>query len=219
MDTQIVSKVQQFFSQFKHQSFTKGEILIRADDNPLGIYFLIKGEVKKYTISIKGEESIITIFKQSSFFPMSWAINNTPNKYYYEALRDVEVWRASSDQVIAFIKQNPDVLYDLLSRVYSGLEGLTERMIYIMGGSAHDRLIVELIINIKRFGKEVSEDKNTYWKVAVSETDLAAQTGLTRETISRELKVLKDKKLVFFEKSQLIISDLEALKNELSEIN
>lgn len=206
MNTQVAEKLYQFFSQFKRQSFTKGEILIQADDQPLGIYFLINGEVKKYTISIKGEESIVTIFKKASFFPMDWAINNIQNKYYYEALGEVDVWRAPSDKVLLFMKQNPDIVYDLLSRVYSGLEGLTERMVYIMGGSAYDRLIVELVITAKRFGK----------KVSISEADLAAQTGLTRETVSRELKILKNKKLVSFKKSKLIIPNLTALESELS---
>jgi CRP-like cAMP-binding protein len=216
MSSQINTKLQKFFSTYKHQSFSKGEILIRADDTPQGIYFLTAGEVKKYAISARGEESIITIFKPNTFFPMSFAINQTANKYYYEAINDVEVWRAPVDKTVTFINENPDVVLDLLRRVYSGLDGLTERMVNLMGGNAYDRIVVELLISTKRFGKKIVKDNGTCWILKLSEKDLAAQSGLTRETISRELKVLKEKKVLSYERSVLIINDLKLLENQLS---
>lgn len=219
MDNTIDVTIRQFFSQFKRQTYHKGEIFIRADDQPLGIYYLIDGIAKEYSISLKGEESIITIFRPSSFFPMSWAINKTSNKYYFEAITDIEVWRAPEDQVLTFIKNNPDILFDLLRRVYKGIDGLTERMVYLMGGSAYDRVAVELIINAKRFGKKIAVGTHTLTLISLSEKDLAAQSGLTRETVSRELKILKEKKLVSYEKNKLIINDLKALEDELTIMN
>jgi CRP/FNR family transcriptional regulator len=214
MNDELKRKIQQFFSQYKSQSYAKNEILIRADDNPLGIYYLKSGQVKMYGISKKGEETIITIFKPSSFFPMSWAINDTQNRYYYEALTNSSVWRAPKDRVLEFLSKHSDVLLDLVSRMYEGLEGMTERLVYSMGGSAYERLIIELIITVKRFGKKALIFPKAH-EISVSETHLAAQTGLTRETISRELKELKGKKLVTFEKNKLIILDLDLLEKEL----
>lgn len=209
-------KINDFFSQFKKLKYTRGEILVRADDDPQGIYFVLNGEVKMYSISSEGEESVLTIFKESSFFPMSWAITNISNKYYYEALTTLDVIRAPADQVIIFIKQNPDVLYDLLTRVYEGIDGLSERLVYLMSGSAYERLILEILINLKRFGKKIEINNVPSWEIVISEMDLAAQTGLTRETVSRELKILKDKKIVSYQRMKLIVSDLYLLEAELN---
>lgn len=213
MDEQIQSKLETFFSQFKKQTYRKGEILIRADDDPPGVFYLTNGQVKMYLISRKGDEVVLNIFRPISFFPMSWAINQTNNNYYFEAMTEVEVWRAPREQVITFVKENPDVLYNLISRLYKGIDGMLTRMAYLMSGNANARLLSELIISAKRFGKVATNGSTV---VTLTEKDLGTQTGLTRETVSREMKVLKDKGIVTFEKNQLVIKSLEELEETLT---
>lgn len=180
--------------------------MIRADDDPPGIFYLKKGYVREYAISKKGDELVVNIFKPFSFFSMSWAINNTPNMYFFEAVTDLGVWRVPKDKALEFIKANPDVLYDLLSRVYKGTDGILTRMTYLMAGNAYARLITELIIYARRFGNPIN----------ISEKDLAASSGMTRETVSREIKKLKDKKLITFQKGKLLIKDISGLEEELT---
>lgn len=139
---------------------------------------------------------------------MSWAINNTPNKYFYEAMTDLNIWRAPKEEVVDFVKTNPDVLFNLMSRVYKGVDGVLTRMTYLMAGNAYARLITELIIHAKRFG---TIDH-------ISEKDLAAQSGMTRETVSREMKTLKNKGLVVFNKNTFTTPNLRKLEEELQEI-
>lgn len=213
MDSLILEKVEAFFTQYKCQIYKKGEILIRADDNPPGIFFLKNGYVKQYIISKKGDELVVNIFKPSAFFPMSWAINDTQNAYFYEAMTNLELFRASKKDAIKFVKNNPDVLFDLLSRVYYGTEDMLTRITYLMSGNAYNRLIIELLINSKRFGKR--SDNSDYIFVDISEKDLANQAGMSRETVSRELKILKEKRLTTYEKGQFIILDLKKLEGEL----
>ena len=205
MDRKIAGKLDAFFIQFKHQTYKKGEILVRADDNPPGIFYLKEGFVKEYAISKKGDELVVNFFRPIAFFPMSWAINDTLNAYYFQAVTNVELFRAPREKVIDFIKNNPDVLYDLISRVFKGTDGLLTRMTYLMAGNAYARLITELIIHAKRFGRTFR----------ISEKDLADQSGMTRETVSREIKILKDKGLITFIQHTLVIRDLKKLEEEL----
>ncbi len=210
MDTELSHTIETFFSQYKHQRYSKGEILIRSDDDPQGVFFLKSGLVKMYTISPKGDELVLNIFKPTAFFPISWVINKTPNNFYFEAISAVEVWRAPENEVRDFITSNSDVQYDLLCRVYTGMDGLLTRMTYLMSGSAYTRLIAELLIYAKRFSAE-----KKMILLEVSEKDLAAQSGMTRETVSREMKVLKDKNLIAVQKNKLYITDLQKMEHEL----
>lgn len=208
-------KIDKFFGQFKQQKYKKGEILIRAGDDPTGVYYLKKGRVKKYAISRKGDELIVNIFKPFSFFPMSHAINHLPNNYFYEAMEDLELVKAPVKEVDQFVKSNSDVLYDLLARVYRGTEGLLTRMTYLMAGNAYSRLLAEIVFIAKRFGKKVGLSIT----IETTEKDLATQVGMTRETVSRELKILKENNLVEFQKGKLIIKNIERLEEELSKDN
>jgi CRP/FNR family transcriptional regulator len=212
MEDVVAKKLKTFFSRFKYQTYRKGEILVRADDEPAGIFYLTKGHVKTYLITAKGDEIVLNVFKPISFFPLSGVMNKTKNSYYYEAMTELVLWRAPKEDVLEFLKNNPDVLYDLLSRVYRGLDGILTRMAYLMSGNAHARLTAELLIAAKRFGKKNEMNEIS---LSISETDLSMQAGLTRETVSREMKVLKDKRLVSLKKSVLTIQDIKSLEDEL----
>ena len=213
MDTIIKRKIETFFKKYTYQEYKKGQIITRADEPPDGIFYLQKGKVKRYVVSKLGGEIVVSIFKPISFFPMSWAMTESHNNYYYEAMTAVEVWKAPKSHVIDFIKKEKDVLYDLLTRVFIGTEGILYRMIYLMSGTAYSRLVVEIIINARRFGQ--SEDKKIVFPI--TEKDLAAQTGMSRETISREIRNLKKKKLISFEDKTLAVFSMEKLEQELKE--
>lgn len=212
MNTVVGKKIESFFAKHKHNFYKKGEVFIRASYDPTGVFYLQSGYVKQYIISKKGDEIIVNIFKPPSFFPMSWAINNTSNSYFFEATTPIDVWRAPREEVVTFIKNNPDVLYDLTSRVYTGTDALLTRMVYLMSGSAYLRLIAELIISAKRFGKKGAHNSYT---IKISEKDIGCESGMTRETVSREIKILKNKNLVTLKKNILIIHDFGDLENEL----
>ena len=214
MDVKVAEEIEKFFTQFRFQKYKKGEILIQAEQDPGSIFYLKSGLVKHYAISKKGDELVLNIYTPVAFFPMTWAINQSPNHYYWEAVSDVEVWKAPADEVVTFVKENPDVLFDLLSRVYRGTDGLITRMAYLMSGSAYTRLITELIIHAKRFGKK--EENGMLVTIEIAEKDLATRAGMTRETISREMKNLKDKGLVSFQKNLLIVHNIDKLEEELA---
>lgn len=209
----IIKKLDRFFGQYKFIKFRKREIIIRADDQPLGIFYLKSGVTREYVISPKGEELTLNIFRPYAFFPMPYALNQTINNHFYEAQTPVEAWRAPTDAVVEFLKKEPEVTLDLLSRIYRGLQGLFLRMEYLMGGSATERLIAELVIYGKRFG----EVKNGQVEVnlRLTQKDLAAQTGTARETVGRILKSLSQKKLIVFKRKKLIINDLGGLEGQL----
>lgn len=211
MEEVIQKKLDEFFLKYKKVNYKKGAIIVRAGEDPAGVCFLKEGLIKQYAISTKGEELIVNIFKSSAFFPMSWAINKTPNNYFFEAITDVSAVCAPRADVVEFVKNNPDILFDLTSRVYKGVDGLLTRMVYLMAGNANSRLIVELIILAKRLGIK----NGAHVEIHIAEKDLASQSGMSRETVSREIKTLRDKDLVIFEKSKIIIKDLERLEKEL----
>lgn len=210
---QISQELDNFFKKYKHQKYKKGEMLIRADEDPSGVFYLTKGKVKEYAISKKGDELIINIFKPISFFPMSWAINQTPNLYYYEAFEDVELWKAPRVETVEFIKTNPEIVFDLMSRVYKGTDGILMRLVHLMTGEAYARVMTEILISAKRFGKKVG---NGSIELEVTEKDIAAQSGMARETISREIKILKNKGLLSFGKNKILINDISKIEEELA---
>lgn len=210
MDTS--KKIIDFFAKYPERKFDKREIMVRAERELPGIFYITDGRVSQYDITPAGDEVVVNVFKPGAFFPMSVAINRTPNNYYFEASTKVVARLAPAEQVVQFLKDNPDVLYDLLSRVYRGMDGILRRMAHMMGGDAKSRMMFELINAANRFGEQQSSGAVV---LQLKESDLARHSGLSRETISRTVRELKASGLVEVQRGGLIIKDLKRLESTL----
>jgi CRP-like cAMP-binding protein len=208
----ILNEIDVFFSKYPLRLFPKGHILVHANDNPIGVFHIVSGKVRQYDINDRGDEIVVNIFKTPAFFPMSWAINGGENRYFFEAMTDIEIRQAPAKDTVIFLKSHPNVMYDLLARLYSGIDGIQQRMTHLMGGSAYSRVIFELLLEYRRFGTPQS---NSAYRLSINETQLAQNAGLTRETTNRELAKLKKLKLVTYSENTLIINDTKALQSAL----
>jgi len=212
MSTLVAGKVASFFAQYPQRHYPKGQIIIFGGEDPEHIYYLASGQVRKYDVSYRGDEVIVNIFKTGAFFPMSWAINRKPNRYFYKTEVDTELQVAPTDEALEFIRDNPDVMYDLLARLYRGMDGLFGRIVHLMSGTAKSRLVYELIIECRRFGVPQADGSIL---LTANEQDLAARSGLSRETISREMSKLKNDGLVAIGAAGITIANLEHLEATL----
>lgn len=215
MTVAVRDKIDEEFSKYPRRTYPKGQILVFADESPEHVFYLVEGRVREYDVSYRGNEVIVNIFKPTSFFPMSWALNHTPNKYFYKTEAATVLHIVPVEAAITFAKSNPDVLLDLLSRVYLGMDGLLGRLVHLMSGTAQSRLIYELVIGCQRFGEET---KDGSYILNASEVDIAARSGLSRETVSREMHKLKDDHLVNTSKGCISIKSITSLRKKLGTI-
>ncbi len=214
MSSDVRQTVEQFFEQYPLRQFKKRDMIIFAGEPPAGIFHVLKGHVRQYDVGTNGDEIVVNVFKPPAFFPMAYAINQTANEYFFDAVTSVTARMAPAADTLEFVRSNPDVTFDLLSRILRGAEGLLRRQAHLMGGTAANRLMYELIMSCQRFG--VSQSDGAYF-VAIKETELAARAGLTRETVNRQIHQLKKRKLVRLNSSGITVSNLSALQALLGE--
>ena len=212
MSEAIAQKIETFFAGHKLRRYVKGQILILNGDETDYVYHMVRGKVKEYDVTYHGDEVILNVFKPPAFFPMSLAINKTPNPYVYEAETDIEIHQAPADEAVAFLKANPDVMFDLLSRLYKGVDGLLGRMAHLMAGSAKSRLLYELLIECRRFGDKQTDGGCL---LAIKEIELAARAGLSRETVSREMRKLIADDVITVSRNGILVCNLDALEKKL----
>lgn len=214
MPTEMQSKVAAFFQAYTVRHVPPNEIVIQAGDEPEGIFYLEKGQIRVYDIAPNGSEVVVNVYKQYAFFPMSWAITQLPNRYFYETSMPCELRLAPTKDMLVFVHDNPEVLFDLLRRVYTGVEGMQRRMAHLMGGTARSRLVFELVVECQRFG--VSQTDHTYL-LTIHEDELARRSGMSRETVNRELSKLKAEGVVGMRRHDLIVNDLNKLQQLIGE--
>lgn len=210
----VNDKIHAALSQYPKRQYPKGQILVFADESPSHIYYITKGKVVQYDVSYRGDEIIVNVYKPPAFFPLSWAVNATHNSYFYKTDSITEVHIIPVDKAVELLKANPDIMFDLISRLYRGIDGLLARVVQLMSGTAKSRLLYEIVIEARRFG--VKQPDGSY-RLNINESDLAARAGMSRETVNREMSKIKKTKLVKLDKNVIYIPNLAAIEQEIGQ--
>lgn len=203
------TRVEEFFSEYPLTRYGKGQIILRPEDKIEKVLYIQEGTISQYDITPAGNEVILNIFKPGAFMPMSNVLNKEPSQYFFSAATPVAVRLVPAEHVVEFLKDNPDILLDLLKRVYRGTDGIISRMAHLMGGTAKSRLLFEILNTTYRFG-EKRPNGSAYLKI--SENDLAKQSGLTRETVNRTIRNLKKEDLIVVHRNTLEIPSLSKIE-------
>lgn len=211
MDRLVEAKIKLFFSRYPVKRLSKGELLIWPDQNLEDVYYLQKGRVRQFDIIENGTKVTVNIFITPAFFPMNLAINKIPSRYFFEAIDDAEVRYAPVEDVLAFLRQNPAIMIDLLGRVFRGIEGILQKMTYMMANDSEKRIIFELVTECKRADKDAGSHL-----IKLSESDLGTHIGLTRETVNRYLAKLKAAGLISVTNEGIQVHDVSKLEEMLA---
>ncbi len=209
----IRTKLDQFFTQYTRQTFPHGHILIPAFSTPAGAYYLASGHVKQYSLTPDGHELVVNIYKPGTFFPMIWAVTGYANNFFFETLDPVTVFRAPKDETIAFLKSNTDVLYDLLTRLYVGLDGMLVQMTQNALGDTRKKVVASLLMAGKRFGE--SKGATIHIHNHFTHKEIGLLSGTSRETVTRTLSQLEKENLIAFDHKTIILLSLAKLEQIL----
>lgn len=201
-----------FFASFTSIFFKKGEIILRAGDTPQGVYCVRKGYIRLYTTCLDGKEFTFLIYKSGDFFPVVWSLQSEPSQYYFQALTPVELKRAPKSSFVEFILKNPEALLELTQGIVRRSQAALRRIEYLVFGNAYQRLSSLLFGLGRQFGKK--ERKNIVIQAPLTHTDLAALLGLTRETVSIEMKKLERQGIIVYKKRLIAIKNLTKLHKE-----
>ncbi|MBI2442332.1 MAG: Crp/Fnr family transcriptional regulator [Candidatus Levybacteria bacterium] len=213
MDRAVAKKLDLFFSHGTLLSFRKGDFLLRATDSVSAIFFLKKGHVRLFIDTEDGQDLTLHLFKPGSYFPVMLLLSRVPNTYNLEAIESVDVWRVHSENVLDFLHENPDVLYDLTVRLAQGITGLLEKIEKATFSSAYEKIISILLYLVEKYGEKNEDKRLLTISLKLTHNDLASWTGMQRETVSRQLEKLMHKGIIY-DHGNIISLDRTMLQEE-----
>lgn len=211
MDKVLSVSLQDFFARHKPRIYKRGQILIHADDQPTNLFLINSGKVKQYSISDSGNEVILNVYRKNSVFPLTNFLTTSLNEYFYEAMSDTFVFTAPTSAVSEFLNFNPSMVMELLTKTQELTENVIKKMSYSLSRTAYQRLVHELMSECLLSNLTSSGS----CKLSLHEYELANQTGVSRETASRELKKLKKKGIIDVGRKYITVINFLKLRLEL----
>ncbi|RKD26002.1 cAMP-binding protein [Ammoniphilus oxalaticus] len=195
-----------------HQRFAKGEALIHEGETADTLFIINHGQVKLLKLTIDGKEQILNILTSGDFFGESHLFaTNMINNFSVYAIDDTEICLLTKQDFDLLLKDNPDIAIKLLSV-------LTNRLVHIenlaqnLATKDPSARIVQIILQFcEKFGKRKNGEIEI--DLPLSREEIASYAGVTRETISRKLRMFEDLGLITaIGNKRLIVKDETALR-------
>lgn len=213
MDSDIQKKLQDFFSQYRAVTYKKGDTIYRPEETPDHIAYIKSGYVRQYIITQDGEERTINIFKPIFYFSLIFAMTDTQNKYYFEAITPVEMWKAPRNDVIDFIHSDPQVLFEITKNIFRGFSDLLQNLEAAISGDAYSKVSAMILMMAERFGSQVAQINQTYITISPTHKDIGGLLGFSRETVSIQMGKLQQQGIIAQENGKIYIKNLEQLRD------
>src|SRR3954468_1232395 len=117
------------FDEGTSKRYLKSEIIVQGDEEPSGVFFILEGYVKAYSISQLGQQNLLLIQGEHEILPLPWALDG-PQKVgiFYEAISDVTVKRTSKAELRVSMGSNHWLAEQILRQLVDAFTVYAQRI-------------------------------------------------------------------------------------------
>ena len=199
-------------ASLKRRSLEKGEALFRKGDEGVTLYIVKSGSVKIVLPSNMGDEVSPAILSKGDFFGEMALLDGLPRSADVVALEPSELLALNQRDFLAFLKGNEEAIqsvFSYLSKRLRKTDDLLEDAHFLNISTRFARRLIELS---QKYGNQKEENGTIQIDLRLTQKDLASIVGATRESINKELRVLRKKGLVSTEGNTIHILNMEGLE-------
>ena len=187
----------------------KGSILFKEGDDGEHLYVIIEGKLKLGTSSGDGRENLLSILGPGEMFGELSLFDPGPRTSTATAVTDAKLLSLSHEKVIPWLKQNPEVSLQLLTRLSQRLRRTNEAVGDLVFSDVPGRVAKALIDLGERFGKTTAE--GLLVNHDLTQEELAQLVGASRETVNKALADFAGRGWLKLDGRSVLITDVERL--------
>lgn len=164
------------------------------------------GLIRGYTITSGGEERVVALYGRGDIFPLTWVLGETTNTlFYYDALTDVRLMTVDKEDFITAISGSTETLGAMLRFVGNHYTAQMMRITGLEQSYAIEKIGYTLYYLLFRYGVEKRPGVFTI-KIKLTQNTIASMVGLTRESSTKNLGILKDKGIIRYHRSMYTVN-------------
>lgn len=207
---------QSFLKNYTAKSYKKSDVILQQDIEPGSAFIVKHGVIKTYNITSKGEEKPVGFRLTEEIFPLGWVFDKiVKSQYFYEALTDSELYAIPKEELLEFLNKDTDAMLNLLNRCIDDNIRDQMRINTLEYSKASEKVLHTIHYLALCFGRDLKTDIVEI-PLPITQQDVANFTGLTRETVSTELKHLSQQKIILCRnRSYVVLTDrLDAMLDD-----
>ena len=194
--------------------YEKGQMILLEESMGETFFIITQGAVKVTRLSADGREVILAILGESDFFGEMSLLDGEGRSANIVANESAKVLTLSRNDFLDCLESYPKIAIALLEELATRLRKSDQQIESLSLSDSEHRIGITLI----RLAGELGTIKQGHVTVKnlPYQQDIANMAGTSRETVSRTLKLLEDKKLVRRENRNLTIYNYDAFRQAFS---
>ncbi len=192
------------------QRLKKKQSLFRKGDEGTALYIVGKGRIKVVLPSRVGEEVIVAIFSEGDFVGEMSLVDKKPRSADAVAMEESEVYVLNRADFLSLLRKSENAI----NCVLCCLSGRLRKTDELLGDASFLTVSAKLSKKLLEMGREFGLKDNGVVRIGLrlTQQDISDLVGTTRESINKELGVLRDKGLVSTDRGYMELLDVERLE-------
>jgi CRP-like cAMP-binding protein len=192
----------------------KGQQFIIEGSPVQGLFFIYKGKAKITQTGINGREQIVRFSKEGEIIGHRGFAIGEQYHISAEALEDTIVCNFSNRIMFDMLKDIPELTFDMMLFYAKELNTSETKVRKIAQMTVRERVVDTLLYLDRKFG-QTKELLN----LQLTRREIADFSGTTEEQVIRILSILKKEGLIRSLGRKIGITNIQKMKNEISEHN
>jgi CRP/FNR family cyclic AMP-dependent transcriptional regulator len=177
----------------------RGQVLFVEGERSEHLHVLVEGRLKVLVSSPRGDELVLSVLGPGDALGELSVLDGADRSATAVALDDVALWCVPADAVRVLLGQSPAVALAVAEELAARVRRLT--------GAAADLVFLDLP---RRLAKLLAQDPRA--ASGLPQAEVAAQLGVTRQSLNRALQRFQDRGWIEVHRSGLRVQDAAALE-------
>ncbi len=174
-------------------------VVYRGD--PAGaLYVILSGRVKVHTATRSGDEVILDVKGVGDFFGEMSLLDGRPRSADVSTLEATELALLDGQALREAVEAQPQMAWALLEFLSVRLREQNDKMETQMTSDVAGRVAGQLLHLAETQGRPMPDGKSVRIEVSLTQSDIAALVGATRERVSRSLSTFRTQNYIAWDK-------------------
>ncbi len=205
-------------SMLRRKSLAKGEILFRQGDEGAAMYIILQGRIK-ISVSRRMDKVTLAILGPGEFLGEMALLDGLPRSADSVALEDCQLYVLNRRDFLSFLRHNENAVRAILSSLSMRLRKTDDQLAEMCFLNLSTRLAQKLVqmteLEDSRDPRSLEDLNPEGYSLKISQRELGDILGVSRESVNKELKYLRDHGIVSTSRNFIHVHDLAALKKRM----
>jgi len=190
--------------------FDAGTTVFREGDHGAFVYAVVDGQVKLTVATRAGRDVLVAMKRPGDAFGELAAIDGRPRSATATATRATVLAALDGSAFLEVLERRPPAAIELLRQLAAYLRSANERV----SASAADDTVTRAARQVLELAHRYAEhhSASTGVELSITQDELAAWIGTTRESAARALAKFRDAGCVSTRRGQVVITDIGKLQ-------